>query len=138
MSKFLELEGGYLVIGLFFVVVAFFVGTRPFVGGGKAWKKTVPFTLFGITGFILVHYFVTTTRMDDVKTRFTKGGAVICESRAIRNVAQSVTIDPNNKSENWTLEGDIFKSPEYERGFHSARCLEYFYPNEEEAKKATP
>jgi len=136
MGKFLELEGGYLVIGLFFVVVAFFVGTRSFVGGGKAWKKTVPFTLFGLAGFILAHYFVTTARMDDVKTRFTKGGAVICESRAVRKVAQSVIVDPANKSQSWTLEGDVFKSPEYERVFHSARCLEYFEPTEDE--KAIP
>jgi hypothetical protein len=77
-------------------------------------------------GFIMAHYFVTTSRMTDVKNRFNKGGAVICENKAVRKVAQSIIIDSNR--ENWNLIGDEFHSPKYERGFHSARCLEYFYP----------
>ena len=126
MGNFLELEGGYLVIGIFALAVAMFVGTRPFVGNGKAWKKTVPFVLTTMLGFIMAHYFVTTSRMDDVQYRFNQGGAVICESKAVRKVAQSIIIDPNKQG--WVLIGDEFHSPKYERGFHSARCLEYFYP----------
>jgi len=64
----------------------------------------------------------------DVKNRFLKGGAVICESKAIRKVAQSIIIDPNKQG--WVLVDDEFHSPKYERGFHSARCLEYIYPSE--------
>ena len=128
MGSFLELEGGYLAIGAFAVLAALFVGTRPFVGRGRAWKKTVPFVMITMLGFISAHYFVTTARMSDVKDRFNKGGAVICESRAVRKVAQSIIIDPA-KPQGWVLDGDIFKSPQFSRIFHTARCLEYFYPN---------
>ncbi|RLA74237.1 MAG: hypothetical protein DRG11_05535 [Epsilonproteobacteria bacterium] len=124
MIKFLELEGGYLVIGLFIVAVAIFVWTRPFVAGGKKWKQAVIFVLFGIAGFILAHYFVTINRMADVKTWFENGKPVICENRAIRKVAQSIIIDPTSKQK-WSLQGDIFVSPLYSRPFHTARCLEY-------------
>jgi hypothetical protein len=126
MGNFLELEGGYLAIGLFALGAATFVGTRPFVGNGQAWKKTVPFVFITMMGFIMAHYFVTTARMSDVQYRFNQGGAVICESKAVRKVAQSIIIDPNKQG--WTLIGDEFHSPKYNRGFHSARCLEYFYP----------
>jgi len=126
MGSFLELEGGYLIIGLFALGAAIFVGTRPFVGDGQAWKKTVPFVFITMMGFIMAHYFVTTSRMADVQYRFSQGGAVICESKAVRKVAQSIIIDPKNK-QGWVLIGDEFHSPKYERGFH-ARCLEYFYP----------
>ncbi|MCK5110104.1 MAG: hypothetical protein KAQ94_01195 [Arcobacteraceae bacterium] len=127
MENFLELEGGYLAIGAFALGAAIFVGTRPFVGNGQAWKKTVPFILITMAGFISAHYWVTTSRMADVKQRFISGGPVICESKAVRKVAQSIIIDPKS-SQNWTLIEDEFHSPEFERGFHSARCLEYFYP----------
>ncbi len=84
IGKFLELEGGYLAIGIFVILIALFVGTRSFISEGKAWKKIVPITFFVVSGLILSHYFVTISRMDDVKTRFTQGGAIICESRMLR------------------------------------------------------
>jgi len=127
MMNFLQLEGGYLIIGLFALGVATFVGTRPFISNGTAWKKTIPFVFITMLGFIMAHFFVTTSRMADVKERFNNGGAVICESKAVRKVAQSIIIDPKSTN-NWTLIGDEFHSPEFERGFHSARCLEYSYP----------
>ena len=127
MGNFFELEGAYLVIGLFALLAAAFVGTRPFVGNGQAWKKTVPFVMITITGFITAHYFMTSFRMIDVKERFTNGGAVICESKAKRKVSQSIVIDPK-LPEGWLLIGDEFHSTKFERGFHSARCLEYTYP----------
>jgi membrane-bound ClpP family serine protease len=130
MDTFIQLEGGYLAIGLFILGVAIFVGTRPFVGNGQAWKKIVPFVLITLSGFIMAHYFVTTSRMADVKARFNSGGAVICESKAVRKVAQSVIIDPK-RLQGWILIGDEFHSPHYERTFHVARCLEYFYPKEQ-------
>ena len=127
MMNFLQLEGGYLIIGLFALGVATFVGTRPFIGNGQAWKKTIPFVFITMLGFIMAHYLVTTSRMVDVKERFNSGNPVICESKAVRKVAQSIIIDPKSAN-GWTLIGDEFHSPKYERGFHSARCLEYFYP----------
>ena len=140
MSKFLELEGGYLAIGLFVMLVALYVTTRPFVGGGQAWKRALPLVFAAVMGFISVHYFSTTSRMSDVKKRFLNGKAVICESRAVRKVAQSVIIDPKS-IQNWILVGDVFESHEYTRGFHSARCLEYTYPNQQNKQtvpKPTP
>jgi len=131
MSNFIELEGGYLAIGLFALLAAIFVGTRPFVGNGKAWKKTVPFVSITLAGFIGAHYWVTTSRMADVKYRFTQGGAVICESKALRKVSQSIIIDPK-LPQGWVLIGDEFHSPQFQRSFHTARCLEYFYPNKKQ------
>ena len=128
MQNFLQLEGGYLIIGLFAIIVALFVGTRPFVGNGKAWKKTVPFVTITMAGFITAHFWVTTSRMAGVKAQFLSGKPVICESKAVRKVAQSIIIDINKQG--WMLIGDEFSSPEYDRSFHSARCLEYIYPNE--------
>ena len=109
MENFLELEGGYLLIGLFALGAATFVGTRPFVGDGKAWKKTVPFVLITMAGFIGAHFFVTTARMSDVKNRSSNGGAVICESKAQRKVEQSIIIDPN-LPQGWILIDDEFHS----------------------------
>ena len=129
MMNFLQLEGGYLIIGLFALAVALFVGTRPFISNGKAWKKTVPFVGITMLGFIMAHFYFTTSRMSDVKTRFLSGKPVICESKAVRKVAQSIIIDPNN-NQGWILVGDEFHSSKYERGFHSARCLEYIYPKQ--------
>ena len=127
MQNFLQLEGGYLLIGLFALGAATFVGTRPFVGDGKAWKKTVPFVAITMAGFIGAHYFVTMSRISDVKNRFLQGGAVICESKAQRKVQQSIIIDPK-RPQQWRLIGDKFSSPKFERDFYASRCLEYFYP----------
>ena len=128
MNNFLELEVGYLVIGVFIILVTLFVGTRPFVGNGQAWKKIVPISALVMFIFISAHYYVTTSRMSDVKYRFNHGGAIICESKALRKVAQSIIIDPK-KPQGWILVGNKFKSPQFQREFYTARCLEYFYPN---------
>ncbi len=127
MNNFIQLEGGYLLIGLFALGVAIFVGTRPFISNGNAWKKTVPITLGVILIFVFGHYIMTTNRMAKVQKRFNNGGAVICESKALRKVSQSIIID-KSKNNTWVLQNDMFVSPEYVRGFYSARCLEYYYP----------
>lgn len=124
MMQFLELEGGYLVIGLFILAVTAFVTTRPFVANGQAWKKGIPMVLFILSGFILAHYFTTTSRMADVQAQFANNKPVICESKEYRKGASSLIIDPT-KPQGWYLKDDIFYSPEYTRGFHSARCLPY-------------
>lgn len=121
MELFFQLEAGYLGIGLFALLVTIFVTTRPFVAKG-AWKKGVAFITISIIGFIGAHYLVTIDRINDVEAAFKNNKKVICESRMIRKVAQSVTIE---KSNNWSLENHIFTSPNYSRGFFSARCIEY-------------
>ena len=120
MMKFLELEGGYLVIGFFILLVALIVTTREFMSK-NAFKIGFPITFGVVASFILSHYFMTMDRMNSVQAKFNSGGEVICESRMIRKVSQSVTI---SKKLDWRLEGDIFKSDNYERVFHSARCVE--------------
>lgn len=121
MELFFQLEAGYLGIGLFALLVTIFVTTRPFVARG-AWKKGVALIMIANIGFIGVHYFVTIDRMAGVEKAYSKGKKVICESRMVRKVAQSVTIE---KSNNWNLDNHIFSSPEYSRGFFSARCIQY-------------
>jgi len=119
MSKFLELEGGYLVIALIILLVTAFVSTRPFMSKG-AFKKGMLWTSLVLVFFIGLHFKITTDRMKSVKEAFANNHTVICESRATRKVAQSVDID---KSREWSLEGDLFVSPNYSRPFHAARCI---------------
>lgn len=122
MNSFITLEGGYLVIAAFILAVTAFVTTRPFMAKG-AFKKGMIIVSVFLTVAILAHFYVTTKRMDSVKTAFEAGKVIICESRATRKVAQTILVD---KSKNWRLEGDIFYSDEYTRGFHSARCLVHY------------
>ena len=131
IGSFLELEGGYLLIGIFAMGAALYVGTRPFVGNGQAWKKTVPFVAITMAGFTTVHYWVTSSRMADVQYRFNHGGAVICESKAAKKVLQPIIIDPRN-GQGWILKDDKFHSPEHTRVFHSSKCLEYFKPTSDQ------
>ena len=119
MEKFLELEAGYLFIGLFTLLVTLFVTTRPFFGKGAVLKGVTYVSIFLLFA-IGMHYKVTTDRMSTVKSAFAEGKTIICESRATRKVAQSVDV---NKNREWVLEGDVFASPNYGRVFHSARCL---------------
>jgi len=119
MEKFLELEGGYLFIGFVILLVTLFVTTRPFMSKG-ALKKGVGWVLVVLSFFIGLHFKITTDRMTEVKSAFKEGKTIICESRATRKVAQSVDVSISNE---WLLEGDLFRSPNYSRPFHSARCL---------------
>jgi hypothetical protein len=125
IKEFFILEGAYLIIGFFILVVAFFVGTRPFVRGGNGWKTGVTYTAIVVAIFIAGHYYLTTNRIHNVEQRFKEGKPIICESRAVRKVAQSIVIDPI-RSPNWTLKNHEFSSPDYVRPFHSARCVEYY------------
>jgi len=119
MYRFLELEAGYLFIAFVMLAVTLFVTTRPFFSKGAIKKGLISVTIFWAFA-IGFHYKVTTDRITSVKEAFKKGHMVICESRATRKVAQSVDVD---KSREWTLEGDIFRSPNYGRVFHTARCI---------------
>lgn len=117
--RFLELEGGYLVIAAFIILVTIYVSTRPFMPKGS-YKKGLPAVIAVLTLAIATHYFTTISRMNDVKTAFNNNENIICESRAQRNAAQSLVI---NKKLGWEIKGDLFTSNEYERNFHTSRCI---------------
>ena len=119
MELFFQLEGGYLGIAVFALVITIFVTTRPFVAKG-AWKKGISLMMITITGFIGVHYFVTISRMSGVEEAFNTNVKVLCESRMIRKVAQSLTV---LKANEWILEDHKFSSPNYNRKFFTARCI---------------
>jgi len=119
MQKFLELEGGYLVIATLILLVTLFVSTRPFFTKGALKKGMLSVTLF-LSVAIGLHFKITTDRMYEVKSSFNEGKIIICESRARRKVAQSVDI---SKANEWSIDGDVFVSPNYSRPFHTARCL---------------
>ncbi len=117
--QFLELEGGYLVIGGFILAVAIFVTTRAFMPQ-NSFRKGVGGVFVFLSIAIFSHYLITTNRMNEVKIAFENGKNVICESRATRKVSQSVII---NQKLGWKIEDDILVSSQYERGFHTARCI---------------
>jgi len=119
MEKFFILEGGYLVIAALVLLVTIFVTTRPFMSK-SAPKKGLLWVSLVLAIFIGGHYYVTTSRMAEVKSVFEKGGTILCESRMLRKAAQSVIV---KKANDWHMEGDNFVSPNYSRPFHSARCI---------------
>ncbi|QOP45379.1 hypothetical protein [Sulfurimonas paralvinellae] len=121
MDRFFELEIPYIVIMLFFLAVTAFVTTRDFMPKG-AFKKGM-IGIFGVFAIMIgLHYYVTSKRMDGVKEIFNNGETIICENKMRRTISQSVLI---SKKLGWRLEGDYFKNPDFERDFHTARCVDY-------------
>jgi len=119
MQEFFKLEAAYLVMGLVALLITWFVSTRPFMSSSAPRN--------GLMGVALVvailvggHYAMTVSRMASVREAFTQDKQILCESRMLRKVAQSVVIQ---KSKGWTLEGNLFSSPDYTRPFHAARCI---------------
>jgi len=121
MERFFILEIAYIVIGLFFLAVTAYVTTRDFMPR-VAFKRGMigVALLFGI--MISLHYLVTLKRMNGVAEIFNEGKKVICENKMRRTISQSVII---SKDLGWRLEGDYFKNPDFERDFHTARCVDY-------------
>jgi hypothetical protein len=121
MDRFFELEIPYMVIMLFFLGVTAFVTTRAFMPKGAFKKGMIGiFTIFAI--MIGLHFYVTSKRMNGVKQIFNNGETIICENKMRRTISQSVLI---SKKLGWHLEGDYFKNPDFERDFHTARCVDY-------------
>ncbi len=120
MDNFFKLEGAYIVLGAFVVLITIFVTTRSFMSKG-ALKKGLFFTISTISLMILLHYFITTSRMEGVRKAFESGKEVLCENRIYTKAAQFVTIKDNG---NWKIVDDNFVSPFYERPFFLARCIE--------------
>ncbi len=119
MNTFLELEAGNLTIAAFFIMIAVIVATRPFVR--PAVKKTLFVVFIGFFSIIIGgHYYITTERMEGVKATFLEGEEVVCENRMHRKAAQGIVI---SQKTSWSIEGDEFVNPDYNRGFHAARCI---------------
>ena len=120
IQNFFFLEGAYLLLGLFALLITLFVTTRPFMAKGSV-KKGLFWVSLVIAIMIGGHYSVTSNRMAEVRTAFENGETIICENRATRKVSPTVII---NKAQEWTLrEDDNFVSPNYSRVFFSARCI---------------
>ena len=121
MDLFLELEIVYIVIGVFIISVTAFVTTREFMPK-VAFKRG----MLGVGGFvsfmILFHFFMTTSRMEGVKELFSAGETIICENKMRRTISRSVLL---SQELGWRLEGDKFKNDDYERDFHTSRCIEF-------------
>jgi hypothetical protein len=121
MDRFFELEIPYIAIMLFFLAVTAFVTTRDFMPR-VAFKRGMIgiFTIFAI--MIGIHYYITTARMEGVKQLFNEGEKIICENKMRRTISQSVVL---SKDMGWKIDGDHFTNPDYERDFHTARCVDY-------------
>jgi len=119
MKEFFILEGAYIILALFILAITLFVTTRPFMSKSAPKKGLTSITLV-LAFFIGLHYYITTIRMQEVKLAFARGQAVICESRANTKVSQSIIV---KKEYDWSINGDYFSSPNYERDFHLARCI---------------
>ncbi|MBW6488796.1 hypothetical protein [Sulfurimonas sp.] len=133
MELFLELEGAYIVIAVFILVVTAIVTTRDFVPKG-AFKKGMISVVVMVSLMIAFHYNMTTSRMEEVQALFTAGETVICENKMRRTASRSVLI---SQKMGWKLEDNLFKNSDYERDFHTSRCVEWIgvEPDIEEKKQ---
>lgn len=123
MSIFFELEGAYLVIGIFFMLVALFVTTRDFMPR-VAFKRGMIGVFVVLSILISIHFSLTTSRMDEVKKMFNNNETIICENKMRRTISQSVLM---SKKLGWRIEGNLLKSDNYARDFHVSRCVKYIY-----------
>ena len=121
MELFFELEIVYLVIGAFVLSVTLFVTTRDFMP-----KVAFRNGMLGVSAMVVLmitfHYNMTTSRMQGVKEIFNEGDTIICENKMRRTISRSVLL---SKKLGWRLEGDKFKNDDYERAFHTSRCIEF-------------
>lgn len=119
MNNFFYLEGAYLILGGFALLITLFVTTRPFMAKGAV-KKGLLWVSLVVAVMVGAHYMITSSRMAEVAVAFEKNLPILCESRATRKVAQTVTIQKSNE---WILEDNNFISPNYSRPFFIARCI---------------
>ena len=80
--------------------------------------------MISIGVFILVmislHFFITTSKIDAIKEIFNSGERVVCENNMRRKTSESVLI---SQDLGWKLDGDKFRHEDYERDFHTSRCI---------------
>jgi len=121
MELFFELEVVYIVIGIFILSVTAVVTTREFMPKVAFMRGMLSVGSILII-MILAHYFMTTSRMNGVQAIFNDGETIICENKMQRSISRSVLI---SKELGWRLEDNKFKNDDYERDFHSSRCIEF-------------
>jgi len=121
MQLFFELESVYIVIGIFFLLITLYVTSREFMPKVALNRGIISVTII-ISIFISLHYFFTVKRMNEIKEIFNNGGTVICENKMHRTISQSVLI---SKKSTWELHGNLFTSKNFQRAFHTARCVDY-------------
>ena len=121
MELFFELEIVYLIIGAFIMTVTAVVTTRDFMPK-VAFKRGMLLVGGFLTIMISFHHYMTVTRMAGVKEIFNEGQTIICENKMRRTVSRSVLL---SQDMGWTLKGDEFINPAYERNFHTSRCIEF-------------
>jgi hypothetical protein len=133
MGLFLELEIVYIIIGIFILSITAVVTTRDFMPKG-AFKKGMLGVGIVVSIMVGFHYTLTTKRMDGVEKIFNSGETVICENKMRRTVSRSVLL---SQELGWKLEDHMFKHHDYERDFHSSRCVDWIgsEPQIEESKK---
>lgn len=133
MGLFLELEVVYLIIGIFILIITAIVTTRDFMPKG-AFKKGIIAVGTIVAIMIGFHYTITTKRMQGVEKIFNDGETVICENKMRRTMSRSVLL---SKELGWKLEDHLFKHHDYERDFHTSRCVDWIgsEPQIEEEKK---
>lgn len=134
MELFFELEIVYLIIGAFILSITAFVTTRDFVAKG-AFKKGMIAVGAVLSLMIGTHYYMTTSRMHNIEEIFNSGETVICENKMRRTISRSVLL---SKELGWKMQDHLFKHADYERDFHSSRCVEWIgsKPQIEESQKA--
>ena len=121
MQLFFELEIVYIIIGIFILGVTLFVTTRGFMPK-VAFKRGITSVLILVIGMVSVHYNLTITRMQGVQEIFDAGETIICENKMRRHVSRSQLI---SKDMGWILQDYKFKNDDYERDFHTSRCIEF-------------
>lgn len=121
MELFLELEIVYIVIGLFILTITTIVTTREFMPKG-AFKKGILTVGLIVAVLISLHYNMTTSRMENVEKMFNNGDTLICENKMRRTISRSILL---SKKMGWRIEGHLFKNEDYERDFHTSRCVEW-------------
>ena len=121
MDLFLELEIVYIVIGIFILSVTAFVTSRDFMPK-SAFRNGMSFVGIFVTIMIGLHYYATTSRMTNVEAMFKEGNTIICENKMRRTISRSVLL---SKAQGWIVENHLFKHVDYERDFHTSRCIEF-------------
>jgi len=119
MDEFFKLEGAYLFFAFVILLVTVFVATRPFMNKGALKKGVVSVSIF-LAFAIALHFYITKSRMENVKSAYNSGKEVLCENRIYTKGANFITIKNNGE---WSLNGDYFTSPNYTRDFFLARCI---------------
>lgn len=137
MELFFELEVVYLIIGAFILSITAVVTTREFMPKG-AFKKGMIGVGVAVSIMVGFHYTLTIKRMNGVEEIFNSGETIICENKMRRTISRSVLL---SKDLGWKLEDHLFKHHDYERDFHTSRCVDWIGSEpqlEEESKKANP